>query len=197
MKLLFEHLKKYAIRGLITLIPATITYFVIRFVYFALDKRMMSMLENKLGFNIPGMGIVILIALLYLTGLLVSNVVGRSSVNILERIFQKLPLIRTTYRVGQQLSSALMLPQNQLFKRAVLINYLKPGIWTIGFVTGSIIDTKNEDETLLKVFVPTPPIPTSGTMVLVKESDTRDPGWTIEESLQTVISGGLIGPAKI
>ncbi|MBL7026174.1 MAG: DUF502 domain-containing protein [Candidatus Marinimicrobia bacterium] len=182
---------------MITLIPATITYFVISFVYFGIDKRMMSMLENRLGFSIPGMGIVILIAVLYLTGLAVSNVIGRGSVNILEKAFQKLPLIRTTYRVGQQLSSALSLPQNQLFKRAVLINYLKPGIWTVGFVTGSVIDTRHEGETLLKVFVPTPPIPTSGTMVLVRESDTRDPGWSIEESLQTVISGGLIGPAQI
>ncbi|MCF7824696.1 MAG: DUF502 domain-containing protein [Candidatus Marinimicrobia bacterium] len=197
MKKLFEHLKKFALRGLMALIPATITYFVIRFVYFGIDKRMMSILEHKLGFSIPGMGIVILIAVLYLTGLAVSNVIGRGSVNFLEKVFHRLPLIRTTYRVGQQLSNALALPQNQLFKRAVLINYLKPGIWTIGFVTGSIIDTKNDNETLLKVFVPTPPIPTSGTMVLVRESDTRDPGWTIEESLQTVISGGLIGPGQI
>jgi len=197
MKYLFDHLKKYALRGLLALIPASITYFVVKFFYFAIDQRIMSLIEDKLGFSVPGLGILLLFIVMYLTGLAISNVIGRTTVNALERLFQRLPLIRTTYRVGQQLSTALSVPQQELFKRAVLINYLKPGIWTIGFVTGSIIDTVNNNEKLLKVFVPTPPIPTSGTMVLVREVDTRDPGWTIEESLQTVISGGLIGPAKI
>jgi uncharacterized membrane protein len=84
-----------------------------------------------------------------------------------------------------------------VFKRAVLVDYLKPGIWTIGFVTGKVIDRKNNDEVLLKVFVPTPPNPTSGTMVVVKESETRDPGWTIEEAIRAVVSGGIIGPTEI
>ena len=77
------------------------------------------------------------------------------------------------------------------------MDYLKPGIWTIGFVTGTIIDKQNDNVTLLKVFVPTPPNPTSGTMVVVKESETRDPGWTIEEAIKAVISGGIIGPTEI
>jgi uncharacterized membrane protein len=103
--------------------------------------------------------------------------------------------------VGKQLADTLALPDKQAFKRAVLVDYLKPGIWTIGFVTGKIIgkiiDRKNNDEVLLKVFVPTPPNPTSGTMVVVKESETRDPGWTIEEAIRAVVSGGIIGPKEI
>jgi uncharacterized membrane protein len=64
-------------------------------------------------------------------------------------------------------------------------------------VTGQIVDRKNNNEWLLKVFVPTPPNPTSGTMVVVKESQTRTPGWTIEEAIRTVLSGGIIGPEEI
>jgi uncharacterized membrane protein len=79
----------------------------------------------------------------------------------------------------------------------VLVDYLKPGIWTVGFFTGKVIDGRHNDEVLLKVFVPTPPNPTSGTMVVVKESETRDPGWTIEEAIRPVISGGIIGPEEI
>ncbi len=197
MKRLFDHLKKYAFRGIIALIPASITYFVIKFFYYAIDQRMLVVIEDLLGIRIPGLGLLFLIATLYLTGLAVSSVIGRGAGNLLEKIFQRVPLIRTSYKVGQQLSTALAVPQQELFKKAVLITYLKPGAWTIGFVTGSVIDTQNNNEKLLKVFVPTPPIPTSGTMVLVRESDTRDPGWSIEESLQTVISGGLIGPGSI
>ena len=76
----------------------------------------------------------------------------------------------------------------------VLVEYLKPVIWTIGFVTGEVIGRKRNDERLLKVFVPTPPHPTSGTVVDVKETETRDPGWNIEGAINAVISGGIIGP---
>jgi uncharacterized membrane protein len=78
----------------------------------------------------------------------------------------------------------------------VLVEYLKPGMWTIGFVTGALID-KHTNERLLKVFVPMPPNPISGTMIVVRESQTRDPGWTIEEALKAVISGGMISPAAV
>ena len=79
----------------------------------------------------------------------------------------------------------------------MLVAYLKPEIWTIGFVTGKIIERKNNDDMLLKVFVPTPPNPISGAMVVVKESATRDPGWTIEEAIRAVVSGGIIGPSEM
>jgi uncharacterized membrane protein len=77
------------------------------------------------------------------------------------------------------------------------VEYLKPGIWTVGFVTGSIVDRSQNNDILLKVYIPTPPIPTSGTMVLVREVQTRNPGWTIEEAMKVVISGGIIGPDYI
>jgi len=99
--------------------------------------------------------------------------------------------------VGQRLGSTLSLPEKQVFKHAVLVEYLRSDIWTIGFVTGTVIDKRNKDERLLKVFVPTPPNPTSGTMIVVKESQTRDPGWSIEEALNAVLSGGIIGPEEL
>jgi uncharacterized membrane protein len=92
------------------------------------------------------------------------------------------------------LGVTLSLPERQVFKKAVLVDYLKPGIWTIGFVTGAVVDSRNNNEKFLKVFVPTPPNPMSGTMILVRESNTRDPGWSIEEALNAVLSGGILGP---
>lgn len=80
-------------------------------------------------------------------------------------------------------AEVLSLPEKQACKRAVLVNYHKPGIWTEGFVTGKIIDRRNNNKVLLQVFVPTPPNPTSGTMVVVREAETRDPGWTIEQAV--------------
>lgn len=197
LKKIFTHFRKFIIRGAIALIPLGLTLLILRIIYLAIDRRIIGYVDNYLGFSIPGLGILLLLVLLYLVGLVTSNVLGRHILNLLEKMINRIPLIKTTYQVGKQLSTTLSLPERQVFKKAVLVDYLKPGIWTIGFVTGYIIDKANDNMKLLKVFVPTPPNPTTGTMVLVKESMVRDPGWTIEEAMRTVISGGIIGPKEI
>ena len=197
MKKIISHLKTYVFRGILAVIPVALTVFAIGFLYHTIDKRVTGIVDNFFGFAFPGLGIIIVLIILYLIGLGVSNVIGKQILGTAEKITGRIPLIKTTYKVGKQLSTTLSLPEREIFKRAVLVEYLRPGIWTIGFVTGHIIDNKNPDEKYLKVFVPTPPNPASGTMVIVKESETRDPGWTIDEALQSVISGGIIGPDEL
>jgi len=197
MKNFIRHIKTYVIRGILVTIPLALSFFAIKILYTTIDKRVMTMVDRIIGFSFPGLGILLVLATLYILGLVASNVIGKQVLRLVEKITDHIPLIKTTYKVGQQLAVTLSLPEKQVFKRAVLVEYLKPGIWTIGFVTGTVIDRKNNDERLLKVFVPTPPNPTSGTMVLVKESETRDPGWSIEEALKAVLSGGIIGPTEL
>jgi uncharacterized membrane protein len=197
MKKLVAHIKKYIFRGLLAVVPLFLTYLAVKLLYTAIDQRAVGLVDRFLGFKFPGLGILLVLISLYILGLLASNVVGRRLFGVVEKMTNYIPLIKTTYKVGQQLGKTLSLPEKQVFKKAVLVDYLKPGIWTIGFVTGEVIDTKNNNEKLLKVFVPTPPNPTSGTMVVVRESETRDPGWTIEEAINVVISGGIIGPEEL
>ncbi|UCE33559.1 MAG: DUF502 domain-containing protein [Deltaproteobacteria bacterium] len=197
MKTLLKHLRIYILRGLFAIIPLALTAFALNLLYTIIDKRITGVVEKFIGFSFPGLGVILLLAILYFLGLGVSNVLGRQFVSLLDGIANRIPLVKTTYKVGRQLSSTLSLPEKQVFKRAVLVEYLKPGMWTIGFVTGRLIDRSNNDEVMLKVFIPTPPNPISGTMILVRESQTRDPGWTIEEALKAVISGGVISPAEI
>jgi len=197
MKGLFRHLRTYIFRGLLAIVPLALSFFSLKILYTAIDKRVTLMIEKYLGFTFPGLGVLLVLASLYLLGLIASNVVGRQFFGLVERIANRIPFVKTVYQVGRQLSASLSLPGTQVFKRAILVEYLKPGIWTIGFVTGKIIDNTHDGETLLKVFVPTPPNPTSGTMVVVRESETRDPGWSVEEALKSVISAGVIGPAEI
>lgn len=197
MKSIFKHLKGYIFRGLLAVIPLALTAFAIKILYTTIDKRITGLIEEIIGFSFPGLGVLLLVVVLYLLGLIVSNVLGRQIFGLLDRIANRIPLVKTTYNVGRQLSSSFSLPEKQVFRRAVLVEYLKPGIWTIGFVTGTIVDKSNNDELLLKVFIPTPPNPISGTMVVVRESQTRDPGWSIDEALKAVISGGVIGPTEI
>lgn len=196
MKKFIRHIKTYIIRGLLVIIPVALSFFAIKILYTTVDQRVITMVDRIIGFSFPGLGILLVLATLYILGLVASNVIGKQVLGLIEKITDHIPLIKTTYKVGQQLAVTLSLPEKQVFKRAVLVEYLKPGIWTIGFVTGIVIDRKNNDEKLLKVFVPTPPNPTSGTMVVVRESETRDPGWSVEEALKAVISGGIIGPTE-
>jgi uncharacterized membrane protein len=197
MKKFMNHVKRYIIRGVIAIIPLALTYFVLRFLYMTIDKRIMGLIDDLIGLSIPGFGLILMLIILYIIGITASNLVGKQIFALIERITNRIPIIRTTYQIGKQISVTLLLPEKQVFKRAVLVDFLKPGIWTVGFVTGEIIDTKNNNQKLLKVFIPTPPNPTSGTMVVVKESETRDPGWTIEEAMKSVVSGGIIGPNQI
>jgi len=197
MKDLFRHLRTYTLRGLLAIVPLALSFFSVNILYSTIDKRVMLMVEKFFGFTFPGLGVLLVIVSLYLLGLIASNVVGRQLFRLVERIANGIPLVKTVYQVGRQLTASLSLPETQVFKRVVLVEYLKPGIWTIGFVTGKIVDNTHNGETLLKVFVPTPPNPTSGTMVVVRESETRDPGWSIEEALKSVISAGVIGPTEI
>jgi uncharacterized membrane protein len=197
MKTFLKHLRTYMLRGLLAVIPLALTALAIQVFYKTIDKRITRIVEDIIDFSFPGFGVLLLLAALYLLGLIVSNVVGRKMFRLFEGIANRIPLVKTTYNVGRQLSSTLSLPEKQVFKRAVLVEYLKSGMWTIGFVTGRLIDRSNNDEVLLKVFIPTPPNPISGTMIVVRESQTRDPGWTIEEALKAVISGGVISPAEI
>lgn len=197
MKAMFEHLKRYVFRGILATIPLVLTYLVLRILYVGVDQQVTGIVDDMTGVSIPGLGLILVIILLYLIGLVGSNVVGRKFFSMIERMTRRIPLIGTTYQIGKQLSSTFALPERQVFKRAVLIEYLTPGMWTVGFVTGSLTDGQNQDEKLLKVYVPTPPNPTSGTLVLVRESQTRNPGWTIEEAMKAVISAGIIGPIKI
>jgi len=197
MKRVINHLKRYIIRGLLAIIPIVLTYFALKILYNSIDQRAVKIVDQVMGFSFPGLGILLVLVSLYILGIVASNVIGRKAFDLLEKITKNIPMIKTIYKIGQQLGVTLSLPGKQVFKRAVLVEYLKPGMWTIGFVTGTLLDRKDETEKLLKVFVPTPPNPTSGTMVVVKESQTRDPGWSIDEALSAVLSGGIIGPEEL
>ncbi len=197
MKNILPHIKTYIFRGLLALIPVALTYLAVRFLYVTIDQRVMGMAVEFIGFSIPGLGLLLVLLVLYFVGVGASNVAGKEILHFIERVTNRVPIIKSTYQIGKQVATSFSLPEKQVFKRAVLVEFLKPGSWTIGFVTGTLTDKKDNDQKLLKVYVPTPPNPTSGFILILKESETRDPGWSIEETMKTVISAGIIGPVEI
>jgi uncharacterized membrane protein len=196
MKNFINHCKLYVFRGLLALIPIGLTIFTIRIIYVFIDKRVMEAVDQYIGHRIPGLGLLLFIVVLYFVGMITSNVLGKRMISVFDRVMSKIPLAKTVYQVGKQISDTLALPEKQIFKKAVLVDYFQPDAWVIGFVTGEIKDEETGG-TLLKIFIPTVPNPTSGFLVILKEIQTKSPNWTVEEAMKMVISGGIIGPETI
>lgn len=195
---MLEHFMSFVFRGLLASIPLFLSYLAIQFIYVMVDKKVRASVQTWTGYEIiaPGLGIVVMLVILYLLGLLASNVVGRRIFRIVERITSRIPILKTTYQVGKQVSMAFSLPEKQVFRKALLVEAFRPGQWLIGFVTGEVDDPANQGKKI-KIFIPTVPNPTSGFLLHVKPEDTVDPHWTIDEAMKAVISGGIIGPAVI
>jgi uncharacterized membrane protein len=193
---LMAHIRRFVIRGTLALIPLAIPVFAVYLLYGFIDRRLIGLVDRTFHISFPGLGIVLLIASLYLVGLIVSNVFGKQLLAGLESLTQRIPIVSAAYRLGKQLSGTFSTDQNQMFRRPVLVPYVAKGMWQVGFLTGRVT-TEGTGEVLVKVYVPTPPNPTSGFVYFVKEADVRDPGWTVEEAMQCILSGGLIGPETI
>ncbi len=197
MKAFMAHTRSYIIRGLLACIPLGLSYLTLKFIYVFIDQKVMNLFDKFIGFRVPGLGILVFLIILYFIGLLVSNVIGHRLLGIIEFIFDRIPILRTTYQIGKQLSTTFSLSEKQVFKKVVFVDMNRSGVWSLGFVTGTILDKRNPHEKYLKVFLPTVPNPTTGFVVMVKESEILDPNWTVDEGVRTVISGGIIGPEII
>ena len=192
------HIRANVVRGLLALVPLVLSYFVIRLLYLQVDMRVAPWIERIFRVRIPGLGLLLVLILLYLAGLAVGHWWGRKALQIVEFLTTRIPLIKTVYHVGKQLTDAISLPDRQGFHRVVLVQQFRSGIWSIGFVTGTISERgKKKAPKLLKVFIPTAPNPTTGFMVMVRESDVRELDWSVKDAMNAVISGGLVSPPDL
>ncbi len=196
MKNVFLHLKTRIFRGFLAFLPLALSFFVLRFLYTAVDQRIARLLERWIGVRIPGLGLLIVLVLLYGLGLLASHWMGRWALGLIDKASSHIPLVKTIYLLGRQLGSAFSTPEKQGLKRVVLVEHFRPGVWSIGFVMGSMTEEKSGRK-MLRLFVPTAPNPTSGFMLIVPESQVRDVDWSVPEAMNTVISGGLLGPEDL
>jgi uncharacterized membrane protein len=191
------HLRKFVIRGALALIPIALPAAAVYLLYDFIDRRIVVLVERIFHVSFPGLGIILLLVVLYLVGLVASNIFGRRILGGLEQLTERIPIIKLIYRLGKQLSGTLsQTGDSSLFRRPVLVPYAAPNQWQIGFVTGAL-RAESDGEELLRVFVPTPPNPATGLVYIVRESNLRDPGWTVEEAMQCILSGGIVGPESM
>ena len=192
MSHVFKHLRGKIVAGLVTVAPILATVWILTVLFNFFDGFAAPLLDSLLPIHIPGLGVIIALIFMYLLGILVTNFLGKKIVSIGEAILRKIPLANTIYGTAKQITQSVSGASNKAFKKAVLINYPRSGLWTIAFVTGDSID--NNGESYYHLFVPTTPNPTSGVMVIIPQSDVIDSNLSVEEALKTIISGGMLGP---
>ncbi len=199
-------LRKYIIAGLLVWLPLAATVVIIKLVIDLLDKTILLLPPeyqpaNLLGFSLPGFGIVFAISVLLLTGMLAANLFGRRLVNIWESILNRIPLVRTIYNSVKQISTTLLDSNGKSFRKVVMLEYPRIGVWSIAFLTNESVNSEIETikSELAAVFIPTTPNPTSGFIIMAPKADIIELNMTVEEGFKFIISMGVIipdGPLK-
>jgi|TARA_Y100000590_G_scaffold425703_1_gene533985 uncharacterized membrane protein len=188
---MFQQIKRHLIAGLLAIVPIALTFWILRFLFRFLDSFTAPILKN-IGIEIPGLGIILTLLFIFLLGLFITNVLGRTIFNWGERILTKLPLVNTIYNAVKQITNAFSGKSMKNFKQVIFIQYPRKGLWTMCFVTNQ---SKNESgDEFYHVFVPTTPNPTSGVFIVIPQKDAVHPDISVEEGLKSIISGGIIDP---
>ncbi len=193
--------KRYLIAGLLVWLPLGVTVLVIRLLVSFMDQLLVFIPlkyqpETLLGFNIPGLGVVMAVLIVLITGIIVANFFGRQLVAAWESLLGRIPLVRTIYHSVKQVAVTIFSSQGKSFRKVLLIEYPRKGIYTLGFQTGDAVDEvkQKSGKNLINVFVPTTPNPTSGFFIMVPDEDVQVLDLNIDEALKMIMSLGVIVP---
>ena len=199
----FIRLRNYLISGILFWIPLILSVIVIKFFLEFINNLIPQKYLPEAIFNIdatiPGSGIILVLLVLLITGLLVTNILGRKLVAILEKLLNKIPGFRNIYNVLKKVSDTVLNTSTESFRKAFLIQYPNKGIWVIAFQSG---DYSGEAEAIIGVetinlFVPTTPNPTSGFFVLIPKKDAFELDISVEDAFKLVISAGVVTPKSV
>ena len=200
-----KRMQGYFFTGLLVLIPAVLSVFIIYrlflFVDGLLNEAITAFIAETFDIpwveqQIPGLGFIAVLLLILVAGMVARNYVGRKFINLGNKIVARIPVLNRIYSAIQQILEAIISEKSEVFKKAVLIEYPRKGIYSIAFVTqdtrGLIQNEIKSD--VVSVFLPTTPNPTSGFLLFVPKKDTKELNMSIEEALKLIISGGAITP---
>ena len=198
-------LRNTMITGFLILIPLFVTYILIAFLFNLLGNAGTPVLRSILSFLnlddlrwltplVPFINLLIALMLIFFIGLFGTNIVGRRILATLNQVVMRLPLVSSVYGAVKQMVETLHGP-NRSFQQVVLLEYPKKGVWMMGLVATRRPDTFNltSSDTVLSVFVPTTPNPTSGFLVLVPEEEVIETDYNVEEAFKFIVSSGIVG----
>ena len=200
---LLTRLRNYLISGLLFWIPLILTIIVIKFFLEFINSLVPQEYLPEAIFNldtsIPGSGIILLFLIILITGILVTNILGRRLVALWEKLLNRIPGFRNIYNILKKVSDTVLNTSSQSFKKAFLIQYPSKGIWVIAFQSG---DYSGEAESIIgeetiNLFVPTTPNPTSGFFILIPKKDAFELDISVEDAFKLVISAGVVTPNSV
>ena len=194
-------LRKWLLAGLLVIVPIAITVWVLEWIVSTLDKTLLILPaswhpDKLLGIHIPGFGVLLALAILLVLGATASNFFGNKLVNWWHSLLNRIPIVRSIYSGVKQVSDTLFSENGNAFRKAVLVQWPREGVWTIGFVTGvpggDAANYLRGD--YLSVYVPTTPNPTGGYFVMLKTSDCIELKMSVDEALKYIVSMGVVVP---
>ncbi len=197
-------LRRYLIAGLLVWIPLAITFWVLALLVELMDQSLLIVpvryrSDALLGFHLPGLGAVLTVVILLVTGAIAANFFGRRLLAFWESILGRIPIVRSIYGGVKQISDTLFSPDGKAFRRAVLVRYPHAGAWTVALVTGTpeheVTDHLGHDQ--LSVFVPTTPNITAGFFLIVPRADTIELQMSVDQALKYIISMGVAEPPRL
>ena len=194
-------LKKYFITGLLIWIPLIITLWVLKVIFDTLDASLLLLpesfqTERWLGVHIPGLGAVLTIVVVLLTGIFATNFFGAQLIQLWHEVLNRIPVVNSIYSSVKQISDTLFSSSGQAFRKALLVQWPHEGMWTIAFLTGTPGGdvTNHLPPDCLSVYVPTTPNPTGGYFVIVQRSKVIELDMTVDQALKYIISMGVVPP---
>jgi uncharacterized membrane protein len=195
-------LRKWLLTGLLVIVPVAITVWVLQWIIGTLDQTLLILPaqwhpDRLLGVHVPGFGVLLTLAILLVVGAAASNFIGRRLVKVGDAIVHRIPVVRSIYSSVKQVSDTLFSESGNAFRTAVLVQWPRTDVWTIGFVTGTpggdVLNHLTGD--YLSVYVPTTPNPTGGYFVMLRRSDCIELKMSVDDALKYVVSMGVVAPS--
>jgi uncharacterized membrane protein len=202
LKSIKDNIRSRLVVGFIAIIPLGLTFFILNFIVHILYGLIRTFLPSVYPFSdrIPEsvallVTLFIILIILYLIGLSASHYAGKAVIAFGEKIFLSIPFVKTIYSAAKKVVTSLSTASNTGFKSVVIIEFPHPGLKVIGFVTGVVRNMQGKE--FCKVFVPTSPNPTAGFIEFVPQEKVKKTNISVEEAIQTIVSGGLVSPEII
>jgi uncharacterized membrane protein len=201
IKKIFKHLRTTIFAGILVILPLGITFLVLNFVFNALDSILAPIIPKvtiylfKREFLLPGLGMIGFFILLYLIGLITTNVLGRKLIHWADKLFINIPVVKNIYLSSKQLTDAFSTTKKGSFRQAVFVEFPQEGNFVLGFVTNEVTDLKGQRK--VTVFVPTGFAPPAGFLLFLPQEKILPSQLTIEEAIKTIMSVGIVSPQHL
>ena len=196
-------MKKYFITGLLVLVPVIITAWVLSTLINTLDQSLLLLPvawrpKAYFGLEIPGLGAILTLLIIFVTGVIATNIFGQQLILLWENLLSRVPVVKSIYSSVKQVSDTLFSDSGNAFRKAVLVQFPREGTWTIAFITGTPGGdvSKHLQGEFVSVYVPTTPNPTGGYFLMLPKTEVIELNMSVDEALKYIISMGTVAPKE-